>query len=363
MKKLQYTASFNTPAFLGNAEQQAQWRVPPFKALLRQWWRVVKAPAVDYDYKKLLKQENSLFGCAGLHGEDASKSKVKLRLDSWRSGKLSQWNSANNKVYHPEVGNGGRQIDPDLYLGYGPLGFDRNSRSTQLSILDKKDPKSLKYTAISPSTDKVKLTVMYPDEYALEIAAAMNLIAWFGTLGSRSRNGWGSLQLEGLGETRIATLNPDILGRFSHPLDDSLNRHDWPHAIGRDAKGLLIWHTDSTQDWREIIKKLAELKILFRTQLPFNSGNYAPTIEKRHLLAYPVTNHFTRVWGGQKRLANQLRFKVIKHEAGVRGQIIHLPCRLPDELSRNAGEIPDELATWQEVHRVLDGQVKRSIQE
>lgn len=44
MINLTYRVSFNTPAFLGNAEQQAQWRTPPFKALLRQWWRVVKAP-------------------------------------------------------------------------------------------------------------------------------------------------------------------------------------------------------------------------------------------------------------------------------------------------------------------------------
>lgn len=28
--------SFVTPAFLGNAEQRAQWRTPPIKALLRE---------------------------------------------------------------------------------------------------------------------------------------------------------------------------------------------------------------------------------------------------------------------------------------------------------------------------------------
>ncbi len=46
MKKLEYQVAFTTPAFLGNADQQAQWRTPPFKALLRQWWRVVHAPKV-----------------------------------------------------------------------------------------------------------------------------------------------------------------------------------------------------------------------------------------------------------------------------------------------------------------------------
>lgn len=43
MQELTYKVTFTTPAFLGNAEQSAQWRTPPFKALLRQWWRVVYA--------------------------------------------------------------------------------------------------------------------------------------------------------------------------------------------------------------------------------------------------------------------------------------------------------------------------------
>jgi CRISPR-associated protein Cmr1 len=43
MTQLRYRLTFLTPAFLGNAEQSAQWRTPPIKALLRQWWRVVYA--------------------------------------------------------------------------------------------------------------------------------------------------------------------------------------------------------------------------------------------------------------------------------------------------------------------------------
>ena len=77
MRELTYQVSFNTPAFLGNAEQQAQWRTPPFKALLRQWWRVVKAPHPDvgYDYLKLLKLENEIFGSAG-DDDSGGRSKV-----------------------------------------------------------------------------------------------------------------------------------------------------------------------------------------------------------------------------------------------------------------------------------------------
>jgi len=42
-KKLDLTVRFLTPAFLGDAEQNGRWRTPPFKALLRQWWRMAYA--------------------------------------------------------------------------------------------------------------------------------------------------------------------------------------------------------------------------------------------------------------------------------------------------------------------------------
>ncbi len=45
MRKIEhrYTVRFLTPAFLGDAEQNGRWRTPPFKAQLRQWWRVAYA--------------------------------------------------------------------------------------------------------------------------------------------------------------------------------------------------------------------------------------------------------------------------------------------------------------------------------
>ena len=103
MRELAYQVSFNTPAFLGNAQQEAQWRTPPFKALLRQWWRVVKAPEVAYDYRALLKLENSLFGSAG-DANGGGRSQVQLRLSSWDVGKLDGFPSMASHA-HPEVKN------------------------------------------------------------------------------------------------------------------------------------------------------------------------------------------------------------------------------------------------------------------
>ncbi len=70
-----YQLSFTTLAFLGNAGQDAQWHTPPFKALLRQWWRVAWAadqkcaldPAAVHAMRE---QEGRLLGHAWLDNDD-----------------------------------------------------------------------------------------------------------------------------------------------------------------------------------------------------------------------------------------------------------------------------------------------------
>ena len=72
MKTTQLTLQFNTPAFLGNAFQEGQWRTPPFKALLRQWWRVAYAAERGFDrvdVKTMRHEEGMLFGHAWLEDD------------------------------------------------------------------------------------------------------------------------------------------------------------------------------------------------------------------------------------------------------------------------------------------------------
>ena len=88
MKTLEYTVRFNTPAFLGNAEQSGQWRTPPFKALLRQWWRVAVAEQQNFSVNALRKYEAEIFGVAA-DGSESHKSQVRIRLDDWSLGKLT----------------------------------------------------------------------------------------------------------------------------------------------------------------------------------------------------------------------------------------------------------------------------------
>jgi CRISPR-associated protein Cmr1 len=359
MHELVYQVSFNTPAFLGNALQQAQWRTPPFKALLRQWWRVVKARELGYDVNKLRSAEGQVFGTASDDGPNKSlQSKVRLRLEphaddnkvvAWAPGGLKQWPADEPREFHSEVG---RPVGTDLYLGYGPLDYDKATRQARLGTSKSSGQQR---TAIA---DKVRMTLRMrlPEAITAEIEAAMQLAAWFGTLGSRSRNAWGSLHIEARSGTALVPLTVAALTSYTRELRDSL-KLDWPHAIGRDTRPF-VWCTPERATWREVMKDLARTKIAFRTlAAPFPTERPGG-LETRHLIAYPVTNHEVQLegWKRNGRLPNQLRFKLTRTPGNkLQGVLVHLPCGLPSPLTKGIrGQRPDEVALWCAVHRVLD---------
>jgi CRISPR-associated protein Cmr1 len=373
--ELTYQVSFNTPAFLGNAEQQAQWRTPPFKAMLRQWWRVVKAPQLDrpFNVDDLRTAENLLFGAASDDGADKShRSLVRLRLTKdnsggigWEDGAMKQWPAGGLTEFHRECGEQGRQVGAELYLGYGPLGFQAGQ--TALNRIQNSDRQR---TAIDTKAD-TQLRLMFPTMHQADLSSALQLGAWFGTLGSRSRNGWGALQMQATGENAIAPIPLTRSGIESLAVTRSLTsclREDWPHAIGLDRDGPLVWRTRVSGDWRQVMRELARIKIAFRTQPTLSlDGVKEGTFSKRHFLAYPVTHHSVAgtEWGGQGRLANQVRFKLLREGNQLFGVIVHLPCRLP---AAKAATLPpqvrsgidtQQLQVWQDVHAMLDQHATR----
>jgi CRISPR-associated protein Cmr1 len=135
-----YDVQFVTPGFVGGADQSGEWRSPPFKALLRQWWRVVWWHTVkDPTLQALRKAEGDLFGWAADTEKKAKKSQVLLRLESWKQG--SQTDQDFNKIRFPEIEHPEvkdrqgtpRRIAASLYLGYGPGHVRKRFRSLETS--------------------------------------------------------------------------------------------------------------------------------------------------------------------------------------------------------------------------------------
>ncbi len=340
--QLSYTVRFLCPAFLGNSEQSGQWRTPPFKALLRQWWRVAYAAdhrfSVDVD--RMRGDEGRLFGVAAGAG-DSNRSRVRIRLDRWEAGSLKCWQPT-GVVRHPEVGASGQNIGSDLYLGYGPLKFERNVGTTLKG--------NAAIQAGESATLRIALTRDAEDEQSERIAKALALMNLYGTLGGRSRNGWGSFALEPLGGS--TALPQSLDASILRPWRDALTL-DWPHAIGRDEKGALIWQTDLFTDWKTAMRRLAEIKIKLRRQFRFADRN--PNPQERHWLSYPVTHHAVGQWDKDHiRLPNSLRFKLrrdSRNPARLRGVVFHVPCMPPRDFNPDSRTIE---SVWQRVHELLD---------
>lgn len=345
MKKLEYEVSFTTPAFLGNAEQNGQWRTPPFKAQLRQWWRVAYAASKGFprDVTAMREAEGELFGHAWLENDcddkgkkvSARKSQVRMRLEGWRPGGLKSWDGLEQgKIDHPEAEKSGFKVGPHAYLGYGPLD---GRGGTKFSV---------KVNAAIQAGEYTTFSLAFPEGEAPLIEQAVALMDCFGTVGGRSRNGWGSYAFRPFDGTPALAVTMPL-----RPWGEALAL-DWPHAIGRDTNGALLWKTQPSDDWKALMKVLAVLKIGLRTRFEFKTGKNSKHTEERHWLSYPVTNHSLISWGNNARLPNSLRFKVRKTAQGKWiGVIFHMPCLPPTAFRPDPQAIE---AVWRKVHSFLD---------
>jgi CRISPR-associated protein Cmr1 len=326
MRTIDTAITLLSPAFLGDAEQNGQWRTPPIKALLRQWWRVVYAAKWNFsvDIAKMRHEEGMLFGHAWLaddcyerNGHSFStagrRSSVRIRLGHWHGGTLQKesWQSL-DAVQHPEVG---QQISADLYMGFGPVitpkskGGPSSSRGASRT--------ELKAHAALQAGEKAGLSLAFPEDATPEMEAVLGLWDRYAAFGGRSRNGWGSLSLPS------ASSQPSV--NCFRPWRECLSEN-WPHAIGRDEKGPLVWETAACPDWKTAMVQLAKIKIALRTHFPIAGKGNGP--QPRHWLAYPVTHH--NVGGWEKlRLPNMLRFRIRAKADGQRAGAMYLMPYLP----------------------------------
>jgi len=362
-----YRVRFVTPAFLGGADQSAQWRVPPFKALIRQWWRLVwwrsqRAPSIT----DLRDQESHWFGSSA--EKETGASRFRLQLNDWRGKTLNRQQFQQiqfGTVFHAEVG---KKVSASLYLGYGPVTWDSDSKSAQLQRV-----------SALPVDNFRELKLVYPNGLDNTIEKVMGLLGLFGCLGGRSRNGWGSLMIEEVvdqggvqplfEEALLDESNQkarDWLRLWAIPWKDALDQ-DWCHALGLDEKGLLLWRTEPQRRWIDVLEQFAKVKVGMRTQFHFKGAGPHKNLCDRQILAYPVTNHLLQAWGNKARSANQLLFKVLAVTGGFLGIIVHLPHSVPGPLKAALRQVPlanirqREEKVWSEVHQYLDDVSKSSL--
>ena len=148
MRKLTFELEFITPAFIGNAQQQAELRPASFVGLLRWWWRVILATYLN-NSEEIFKYEAELFGSQ----EKTAKIMVRTK------GHVSTVDILKDRR------------EPIYMLGMGAKGR----------------------TCI-PSGSKFYLEVIYREVSEQLVRSLVNLAINFSGIGYRARKGFGNMK-------------------------------------------------------------------------------------------------------------------------------------------------------------------------
>lgn len=328
MTPLEYTIRFHTPAFLGNAEQNAQWRTPPFKALLRQWWRVAYAADQGFkvDIAAMRREEGLLFGHAWLENDTfvrdgkevktaARKSQVRIRLEMSSGQAGTAWGMGTQQGVAP--------LSTGLETSYAWFGLVKRGNEPDRNAI-----------AIKNDEARRNLILAVPDAEVERMETTLRLIHQFGQLGSRSRGGWGSFTLE-----YLENFSWGDLAKYTQPLNDCV-RHDWPMSLCRDKNGTCVWESKNTfQSWDKAMRLVATERRNVRTTLKSLKGR-----DLRPVLGFATPG----------RMPSPLRWRLTPSASGqLRITVFAMPTHIPEDGGQRIHNAL-LLEAWQEVIRKLD---------
>lgn len=331
-EKITLDCTILTPMFLGGADQHAELSAAPIKAALRYWWRVSGVHKAK-DAKKLLEEESKLFGSSN---EKFGKSKISVSVEGIVQASDKQFHSP-HKIQHPEVQRG--KINSLLYLA-------------NMGILNSRLIPKCKYF---PNQQTFKIHLSFSKNLREQFLPALYLFQNLGSLGARSRNAWGSIGIS------IESASKGIPGNIFIQPWEVLFEQDYPHGIGKDEKGVLLWESKIDYlKWEDAMHTLAESYVELRTSDPFKFPQSSPPHkdpQPRHLLGYPVgTKHQVKGWSKSARSASELRFTLKPRENRLNIVIFHVPHLFDRSMikSRSLSPMEEQIKIWKQVHNYFD---------
>ena len=251
-----FTIEVVTPAFLGGSDTNAELRSASFKGLLRYWWRVLYGAKYGYN---ILKKESEIFGSStGEKKNQIGKSNVQVTVCFVKEniGCIDKLNGKKKPVTSK-----GKTIEINVleYLAFGVSQYDKLKHRNIISR-----------TALKPGT-QFNLKLIINKNYSTEVLQAFLFLCKYGGIGSKNRNGFGSL--------KIVNSTPDVsdLKISDYVIGDKLQYS----ALSKQSKLFCTNNTYNT--WEEALSELADIYIDTRRSL-----------EKRHsfmrrgLLARPI---------------------------------------------------------------------------
>lgn len=251
METITFECELITPMFMYGADgKKPELRPPSIKGAMRFWWRAMNG---HLPIDELREKEAAIFG--GSEG-DGKKSSFSIRIQNEKiTPVLKSW----PRSHKTDGINTHRQIDILDYLCFGPMQYDKNSKSNQFSR-NSINCGSTFHLLISVKNEKLKE----------EILQTLSLLNCFGSLGSKSRNGFGSFKYQ----------NTDLTKK----LIQSLIKTSEVKAFSSFNGNVKLFKTK--QDFDSWDDALAEIGIAYRTsKLNLeNKHNY----DKRQYIGSPI---------------------------------------------------------------------------
>lgn len=198
IEKKTYDCEVVTPMFLAGADQkEAELRTQSIKGDLRFWWRALYGSDNIEDMKK---RESEVFG------DTEKKSKTKIMLSN-----------VNTKESLDKLHKSGFHT-----LNYMAYGYDDNKGNIRKYIL--------------PGST-FEFSVLFCNEIYKQLENVINVFLQFGGLGSKSRNGFGSIYCKNIKVIDIAGFFKGELKNFtafskeSKCFDDFYEKNSWEDAL------------------------------------------------------------------------------------------------------------------------------------
>lgn len=294
-------AQFITPALIhGPDTRKVELRSAPIKAALRYWWRVLYGStfAKDKDSEGLFKRESQLFGST----EQASPLRTFVDLSANHLDRQSFIRYFQNGKMIDAINARNRPINFNIlkYLSYGAWDAGGN-------------------TECIPEGFRFNFQLKTSKEATDEVLAALYALSYFGGLGAKNKNGFGSFQL----------LSCNKNGNDKIMFDDRLIRNipDWRNtpptrfpALNNRAQ--LFRTKIKYNNPVDVLNTLGEFYYTARVSLE-DPHDY----KKRREISRPliVKQHN----GDADRRAKPFHLKVIKEDNSYIGQILVLPTCYP----------------------------------
>lgn len=176
INKITFEIETITPMFLAGADQsKAELRAASIKGLLRFWWRALQA---ESDIGKLHKRESQIFGSSDENTGGGCSFSLRIR----HAGELKPTKNKFPKQNMTVTSKGKTfQVNILEYLAYGTLEY-------------RKGEGNIFVREYIPSGVKFELVFNFFDvAWKNEILKVLYVFSLFGGIGSRSRNGFGSV--------------------------------------------------------------------------------------------------------------------------------------------------------------------------